>query len=77
VSAQGALGGVGGDGRGVAEGWPDDPLGKFAMVDVAGESRLLPGFCASSSAKAVMVGWSHAAWRSWIFLCSLRSFILR
>ena len=25
----------------------------------------------------VMVGWSHAAWRSWIFLCSLRSFILR
>ena len=24
-----------------------------------------------------MVGWSHAAWRSWIFLCSLRSFILR
>jgi hypothetical protein len=37
----------------------------------------LSGFCASSSAKAVMVGWSHAAWRSWIFLCSLRSFILR
>ena len=39
---RGALGGAGGDGRGLAEDWPDAPTGgSFATVDVAvwGESR--------------------------------------
>jgi hypothetical protein len=35
------------------------------------------GFCASSSAKGGHLSWGYAAWRIWVFLCSLRSFMLR
>ena len=41
-------------------------------------SSSLPfGFCASSSAKAVTDWLGYAAWRRLVFLCSLRSFMLR
>ena len=39
--------------------------------------KRLCGFCASSSAKAVMDWLGYAAWRRLVFLCSLRSFMLR
>ena len=34
-------------------------------------------FCASSSAKGGHLSWGYAAWRIWVVLCSLRSFMLR
>ena len=43
------------------------PWVKWAYEPVRPEdipAAFMRGFCASSSAKAVMVGWSHAAWRS-------------
>ena len=53
-----------------------DFLDAFGTVGTVG--TMVPvGFCASSSAKAVMDWLGYAAWRRAVFLCSLRSFMLR